>query len=298
MSKGLWILPVLAAVLIVAGSGTGVAMPSLGGPSGIVTVPNALVAPVGELQVAGTYQRVRGTLAESLVGTMDLYSPDESSHAWALQALAGVTSGAELWAAYSKDNSELEAKTWGIGGKFQIPLQGQTGWNLAVGASYQKLTGDGQFLDVLAMYGATDVEVKATTAYLVATTDLTAMGQSDWANGGKLLGTLGLLYKKADATITNAGPGGFIGVGEGDETLVKPFVGVEFLGQDRTGLGLEYRWKDSDLDCKAVFSAVVKHEFEEGFAAELGTTNADSLGLGGDKQNWFVRVGYTFPMSK
>jgi hypothetical protein len=290
MSKRLWVLPVLVAMLIALGSGAGTAMPSLGGFTGIVTVPNAYVAPMGQLQAAVSYQR----LESSNIIALNMY--DESSSAWSLQALSGIAEGAELWAAYSRDNSDFENSTWGVGGKYQIPMEGQTGWNLAVGASYQRLTGDFSFIDAFTMYDVDiDQTIKGINAFLVATGDLTAMGESEWAGGTRVLGTLGLMYKKADGDFSITEDGITL-TASGDDSLFRPFVGVEFLGEDATALGLEYRWKDSDLDSKAVFSAVLRHAFEEGFSVEVGTTNADTLGFGTDDQNWFARLGYTFGM--
>jgi hypothetical protein len=301
MSKRLWVLPVLVAMLIATGSGIGLAIPSLYGPTGIVTVPNAMVAPMGQVQVAGSYQRFQGTLDQAVIAnTLDalgLYVPggDDDFSSWSLQALTGIADGAELWAAYLKDNSDLENTVWGIGGKFAIPQQSADQVSIAVGASYRRLDGDVSVADGLGLYESLDNKITNWDAYLCATADLTAMGQSEWAGGTRVLGTLGLIYKKAKAEVEFNGDFG-TGTADADDSLFRPYLGIEFLGEERTALGLEYRWKDSDLDAKAVFSAVLRHEFEEGFSAELGTTNADQLGFGTDNQNWFVRIGYNFGM--
>jgi len=49
-------LALLAALAVFAAGGAAQAMPSLGGPTGIVSVPNALVAPQGQLQAALSFQ--------------------------------------------------------------------------------------------------------------------------------------------------------------------------------------------------------------------------------------------------
>lgn len=298
MSKRLWVLPVLAAMLIVAGSGAGIAMPSLYGPTGIVTVPNAMVAPMGQVQVAGSYQRFEGTLDQAFVANaldaLGMYVPgDDDFSAWSIQALTGVADGAELWAAYLKDNGNFESSVWGVGGKFVIPQESADQVSVAIGASYRRLDGDAELVNALAQYQEFDNEITNLDVYLCATADLTAMGESEWAGGTRVLGTLGVIYKKADAESNSDGDFG-AAIFEADESLIRPYLAIEFLGEERTGLGLEYRWEDDELDAKAVFSAVLRHEFEEGFTLELGTTNADQLGFGTDNQNWFGRIGYTF----
>jgi len=127
-----------------------------------------------------------------------------------------------------------------------------------------------------------DQDVKVWNAYLVATKDFTPMdeGTSEWGPGAgtRMLGTAGIYYLKADPDLGK----GF--------SLTRPFLGMEFLGAGGTALALEYRWKDSDLDNKALFSAVL--------TAELGSTNSSPIGLGLDDQDWFVRVGYTIPLKQ
>ncbi len=80
---------------------------------------------------------------------------------------------------------------------------------------------------------------------------------------------------------------------------------MEYLGQDRTSLGLEYRWKDNSenehllrLDDKAIFGVVLRHEFQGGFTGALGVCNADQFGFGVNDENWFVQVGYNFGVCK
>jgi len=331
MSKRLWVLPVLAA-LLVAGSGVGYAIPSLGGPTGVVSLPNALVAPVGELQTALSYQKMTTPSPEvtdfNLVEAADMYwtgtggdtvQVPEDVNAWSLQALAGVADGAELWAAYSKDNSILDRTIWGIGGKYRVVTEATSGAAFAIGASYQSGKGDANvpwlfnvdFYDPatpdesLAALSAFDIDAKVTKLYGVVTKDFASMTGSEWSPGSKLLGSLGLMYLKLSedtVVVTTIPDGDLIDIDPNtvtdsfafDESLFRPFVAVQWISADKTYLGLEYRWKDDDLDASAVFSAVLGHDFGNGFSGEVGTTNADQFGLGLDDQNWFARVGYTF----
>jgi len=296
MSKRLWALPVLAA-LLVAGRGVGYAIPSLGGPTGVVSTPNALVAPMGQLQVAVSYQ----SMTNSLVSGLETYTPlDDSLNVWSLQALAGVAEGAELWAAYSKDSSDFDVSTWGIGGKYKFPTEASYGMDFAIGASYQAGSGDTNLIINIGEYELPDFEpadvnldANATKVYGVVTKDFAAMAGSEWCPGSKLLGSLGVLYEKLNADLDATGLD-FTGSGSFDESLFRPFVAVQWISADNVYLGLEYRWEDDDLDVDPVFSAVLGGTFAGGWTGEIGTTNADQFGLGLDDQNWFARVGYNF----
>ncbi len=99
-----------------------------------------------------------------------------------------------------------------------------------------------------------------------------------------MLGSVGIMYINLDPDVGDS------------ESLTRPFVNLEFTGEGGTTLGLEYRWKDDDMDCKAVFSAVLRHPLSEETTVEVGTTNASPTGLGLDDQDWFVRIGMDLPM--
>jgi len=280
MSKKLWIVPVLVAVVLALGSGASFAMPSQGGGTGIVSVPNALVAPVGELQLAASYQK----LTESL----GAYSDDFS--VWGVQALGGIADRAELWAAYQHANSDFFDHAWGIGGKVQLVREPKDQTYFAVFASYQRANSSMYDEDV-----SVDLSDKVTTLGIVATKDFTPNGVTGnvWASGAKVFGSAGVMYKRLRSSLTIDGRDV-----SGSDSLTRPFLGAEFVTADGTTLGLEYRWKDSDLDDKAVWSAVLRHNFARGFTGEIGTTNADPVGFGTNDQNFFVRVGYSFPIGR
>lgn len=300
MSKRMWVLTVLAA-LLVASSGIGYAMPSLRGGTGVVSVPNALVAPVGDLQVAASYQAANA----SLVSGLETYEPiDDSYNVWSLQALAGVAEGAELWAAYSADNSDFDFSTWAIGGKYQFYTDPGTGAKFALGAAYRSGSGEASMIINIGEYEvpdyvAADIEVdaNATDVYLAVTNDFASMAGSEWCPGAKLLGTAGLIWKNLDGDITATTESEVL-EDSFDESLLRPFVALQWISADNTWLGLEYRWEDDDLDADPVFSAVLGHDFGNGFSGEVGTTNSDPLGFGLDDQDWFVQLGYTFNMGE
>lgn len=280
MTRKLCTLALLTAVAVFAAGGALQAMPSLAGPTGIVSVPNALVAPQGQLQAALSFQ---SQSQEMYGGSMDV-------NVWQLNLLAGVTDEAELWAAYALADQESPtasetAHLWALGGKYQLTREPKDQAALAIGASMESwsdlaMSGD--------MYGLGLGDVDVIKAYVVATKDFTPMTGGAWdynAATTRILGSLGIMYAKVDADL-----------GE-DESMTRPFVGLEFLGTGGTDLGLEYRWKDDDLDEKAVFSAVLTHRFSNKIEVQVGTTNAGIAGVGLDDQDIFVRLGYTFPMN-
>lgn len=287
MSMRLWTLPVLAAFVIVAGSGAALAIPSLSGPTGIVSTPTAAVAPAGSLQAALSYQSLEAS-------NLGAYSEDMT--AWALQALAGVSDKAELWAAYSTVRNGADSNLWGIGGKVQLAKEPEDSATLAVGASYgvwKDMVESTTVYDPVShafVTGLAQTDATLKSVFIVATKDLTPMSGGGWewgpGAGTKMLGSVGLLYLSFDPDLAGAG----------SESLTRPFVNLEFKGTGGTDLGLEYRWKDDDVDAKAVFSAVLRHAFSPEVTGEVGTTNAAPGGFGLDDQDWFVRLAYAFPL--
>jgi len=243
MKRRLITLPLLAALIVLAG-GAAYAIPSLGGPTGIVSVPNALIAPAGELQTALTYQSQE--LASGMYGDIDV-------DYWALNVLTGVSDEAELWAAYAIADQEgatdsETANMWAIGGKYQIASEPEDQASLAVGASWETWS-DSVLGASESMYDFSIGDVDVLKAYIVATKDFTPMGEGwEWTDAQtQILGSAGLLYLDVDAE------GGI------DESLTRPFVGLEFVGAGGSALGREDGWKDSDIDAKAVYTAVLGH---------------------------------------
>lgn len=287
MMKRTLTLPFAAMLLVVLGSASSFAIPSLSGPTGVVATPTAMVAPAGDLQGAISYQSME-------VAGLGGYEADEDLSAWSLQALAGVTDRAELWAAYTSVRDGDDTRAYAIGGKLQLTKEPEDDVTLAIGGGYG-VTKD--MVVSTAMYDpelqewvgenvVTDVTTKS--AYIVATKDLSPLGGEGWewgaGAGTKMLGSVGIMYLSSDPDVGDS------------ESLTKPFVNLEFIGAGGTTLGLEYRWKDSDLDAKAVFSAVLRHPMSDIVTAEVGTTNAGPGGFGLDDQDWFVRLAVTLPM--
>ncbi len=298
MTKRMWTLPVLAIALIALGSGVGFAIPSLSGPTGVVATPTAMVAPQGELQAAISYQSMQSC-------GLAMYDPEGEGtdlDAWSVQALAGVSNVAELWAAYTSVDDSDSTDIWGVGGKFQLTKEPDDDATVAIGASYstwsdlqreyQTLQVTGQNEYGAPQYGLVPDVIKSDTdvytAYLVISKDLSPLSGKgwEWGSGGgtQILGSVGVMYIDIDPD-------------KGDsDSLTEPFINMEFVGESGTKLGLEYRWDDSDLDCDAVFSAVLSYPVSDTMTVEVGSTNASPIGLGLDDQDWFARMAVSLPM--
>jgi len=283
MRKTVLLLCALGLLLTLAG-GVGFAIPSLGGPTGIVSVPTAQVLPMNDVDLALSYQtiKVEGmydagdsaalSLKSKLGAAQAVYggSTTDTFHVWTLQGLAGLSGNTEGWASFSTVNTDERETVWGLGAKTQLPsrwlLGGRSGAALAAGTSYQRWSDVGNMWKL----------------YLTATADLRGpAAQADAVHS--VFGTLGLMYMRAEPE-------------EGsNQSALEPFLGVEAGLTKDTKFGAEYRFKDSDIDSEAVWSLVLRHAFDQQFSAEIGITNASPVGTGLDDQGLFVRVGYHLP---
>lgn len=297
MSKRLWTLPLVAALLVAAGS-MAYAIPSLGGPTGIVSLPNANIATTTNLETALTYQAFSTfdmySPGDAAAAALDMYAPNDAT-SWTLHALRGTSEEAELWGAYSRVHDGADGDVRQIGGKFQVKGDWPGDVKVAVGGSLGRWV-NAFGLPALAavdMYDAgpavtdavTDVDFKK--AYIVATREVTPIARG-WRRGPRtvtqMIGSVGLMYISIDPEAGNA------------ETLMQPFGALEIIKGDTT-LCVEYRSKDNDMDLKGVFSAVLRRPAGEGVTVEIGTTNASPIGLGLEDQDIFVRLGYDVPVT-
>ena len=275
------------------------AYPTLGGPTGGAVLPDAMVVPAGRLALAADWTKINLFNEASTISTYYgdvLISESEDLTLIPVRLVYGIGSRAELWGAYTKGDlngrgratldGELVASssvdgdidTWGFGAKYQLLREPQDSVTLAIGAGYEKANLD--ITATLAMYGelpeveSTSADETVTTAYLVATKNLSSAG-----NGTRVLGSLGVMWKDFK---------------EMDENLFEPFVGLEFVGGSGTSLGLEYRFKDKDVDSEGLFSAVLRHPFTENLALQVGVTNGAMWGLGGEDYDLFAGLNFTF----
>jgi len=96
---------------------TALAYPTLSGPTGLLTVPTAAVAPGGQFQLAADLQYVDGT--DELVP---------------LRALYGIGEKFEVGFTYLPEVNDAN-DTWGVNGKYVLPYTlGGAAW--AIGAAY------------------------------------------------------------------------------------------------------------------------------------------------------------------
>ncbi len=285
MSNRLWTLPLVVVFLVAAAVGAH-AMPSLGGPTGIVSLPNADIAPIDELQAAVTYQAF-----ETMANGLDMYSGGGDADVWALQAVRGVSEEAELWAAYSRVTNGADTDVWQFGGKVRLEGIAPRNTELAVGGSIGRWANAFglPWADSVGMYGSDSApavaDLDVIKGYIVATQGLTPMTGWHRAGAGRSLirASAGLFYLYVDSDAA------------GKDTLLRPFVGIE-IDRGRQTLAFEWRWKNADMEHKDVFSAMLRTPMGQATWLEIGTTNASPIGLGLADQDVFVRIGHHVPI--
>jgi hypothetical protein len=253
---------VLALVVLCLGGAMAWAFPTTDGSSGIVTLPTAQVTPASNVEAAIDYMKVGG----------------ETS--WPMRANLGLGNKAELWAGYNRfganilatdefvDEENATMKLWNVGAKYMLLSQPKTAFALAVGGSFGKAK-NGDSVDI-------------TKAFIVASKNLNL---KPWGSQPmQVKGSVGVMYEKVGDPFS--------------ESITAPYLGVECMIRKGANLGLEYRFKDSSLDNKAVLSAVLRMPVSETqpLWIEVGTTNG-TTGLGIDSQKMFVGVGYRFDMN-
>jgi hypothetical protein len=293
----LWTVSVLAGLLLASACGIGFAIPSLGGPTGVVTTPDARVASGGTVDAAFSYQAMRTTqLVQSAAfygATPIISEQTHSGTAWSLQAATGIADKAEVWADYHSVRDMEDSHIWGLGGKLQLAKEPERPVSLACGLGYRDWTD--HLSQVIAPLGgavpagtlvSSFEGLKVWNAYLVVSKDLT-MEKKDrprWGVGGDnhLLANAGLIYLKVDTQVA------------GNDSLFRPFVSAEIIGGD-TEVAAEYRFKGSSIDEQGVFSAVLRQKLSPDITLEVGTTNSDPVGIGLGDQNIFWRLGYQIP---
>jgi hypothetical protein len=181
---------------------------------------------------------------------------------------AGVAENLELSANYTILNDEDDAlkRIWSAGAKFALLTEAEDSIGLALSGSWGKLQADDDSNDVTLTRAALSL-----TKSFPVDDNITATA------------TAGAAYLKIGDWF--------------NESSIKPFVGLQLVGEKGANLGLEYRWKDSSIDQKAVFSAVVRlplmPEAENSpLWLEVGTTNGSIVGF--EDQDFFGGLCYRF----
>ena len=278
-----WLLVVLTAALLVSSGASALAIPSLGGPTGIALLPTAKIAPVNEWQTAVGYRSFRTTYMYA--------AEDVDMSLWTFNALKGVASDAELWVAYTRGSNGEDTDIWEYGGKYLLSerLLPRTGFladtDIAIGASLGRwadaLTDASEFLPFY-----TDTETLR--AYFVVTTQLVPGDSGAWewesSTPTRIIGTAGVLYLRVAPDALDSA------------TLFRPFLGVEVIGQNNLALALEYRFKDSGIEDDSLLSALIRYPIDRSTSLEVGLSNASPIGLAQGDQDLFVRLGYSIPV--
>jgi hypothetical protein len=241
-------------------------VPSLGGPTGIVSLPNAITAPARTWQVALSYQGMQAS-------SSGMYEDRDDFGAWSVQTAHRLSDTEEAWASYSCTTNHPGSHAWGFGGKKMLTRLEGGGPFAAVGASYHRW-GDA-FGGEWSAGNPVRPDADVVNAYAVVTGDLS--GES-WL---PVLGTAGVAHTRLNLD------------GGRSRSTTRPFVGVQAICWG-TVLGLEYRWKDPSVDAKPVFSAAIRQVLSDEVTIEAGTTNASPVGTGLSAQRLFVRVNRCF----
>ncbi len=273
----LWLLVLLSAALLAAGASSAFAVPSLGGPTGLIFLPTAEIAPSNLWQFAVGHKTLE---VAQFYETLDV-------SIWGLSALKGVSDDAELFVAYQRITDGDNADAWEYGGKYLIsenilPRRGLFGGTkVAVGASLGRWSG------AVGMYEGTPVDVETLRAYVVASKQLAPTYTGEWPvddpMGTRVVGSVGLMYLRVDADFVTA------------ESLLRPFFGVEIIGQRGLTLLAEYRLKDSDLDEDGLFSVGIRKPMGSSTTFEVGLTNGSPIGVAVGNQELYARLTYAVP---
>jgi len=289
------LLPVLLVAVLVAVVGApALAVPSLGGPTGLVSLPTADIAPTDEWQTAFGYRSLKVEAgALGMYGLVD----DLNVSIWQFGFLKGVAGDAEIWVTYQRATNGEDADVWRVGGKYEVAekLLPRSGFlsdtKMAIGGGIGRYPDDAispaNFFGVWEPALLTDTETR--DLYVVLTKQLTPAGGDTWEweepTGTRIIATAGIYYMDVDFDLL------------GSETLLEPFFGVAFLTPKDLTLAFEYRTKCEDLESEALFSSLLRYPVDKSTTVEFGLTNASPIGLAQGDQAVFARLTYSFPVS-
>jgi len=248
----------LAAVVLVLGAMAAGAYPTLGGATGLVTLPTAEVAPAGMVDLAVDYQKTEAAGIELKL--------------WPARAVAGLAKNAELWFGYNRMNGNSEDATlWNGGAKYAFLQEPKDKVSLAIGGSLGRLENDGHMNEA--------------SAFLVASKNLGKEKSAGEQPSARL--SAGLVWLKfgdpADYDFTKP----FLGVevfGKAGGSLA-----LEYRFKD-DGADLEAPFSSVLRYPLGGVGAPLW--------VEVGTTNAAFESLGNDESDFFVGVGYRFGTAK
>jgi hypothetical protein len=239
----------LVAFALLIGAAASWGYPSLGGTTGLVSIPSAQVVPSGALDLAIDYQKVDDVRIQPM------------------RACVGVGRGSEIWLSINEigDGDTTIDRVWSAGIKRLVSIGGLEGSSVAVGVSGGKMN-DGE-------------DGTLTSAFLVSSKKMNFGPVEEHPIDADC--HIGLMWTKLGAPY--------------HKTMLRPFIGIEFVEDNGSAFAVEYRLKDGDVDDKAPLSAVLR--FPAGITSkplfvEVGITNAAIAGLGGDDNRFFFGLAY------
>lgn len=196
--------------------------------SGYIHTPNAQVVSTGSIVGYASYV---GTEGSNELGRLTSLPVPCHGNGYTVGAVGGIGGKAELGVSFTSiDKSLGNASAFAVAGKWQILNEAKSGWNLAVGASYNNWTTDMKITDPLLDVVSFDLPA-VTSVYVAADKSSTPT-----CGGIKLVkGTIGLEYVNfSSSQLSNTSTNPFFGPGipisplgrvEGD-SFISPFIGA------------------------------------------------------------------------
>jgi hypothetical protein len=252
--KQLFILGIALALVCAAQ-----AYPTLTGPTGLVTLPDAAIAPAGQLSVAADWysQDFDGILGEAIP----------------IRALYGVGDtfeiGALLW---MQDDNDA----FGVNAKYLTPL---TFGNMAWAAGGQFLSFD-------------DADANVTQLYFAGTRDFTEAIEGM----AGISGTIGVNWTNVEGPSFPLSTSQAFRVPGVDNSAFRFYLALQVLLMNNLLLMAEYQTEESDLgETDPVMSLGARYSFTESLTGQIGITNGVGT-LGWDDKKLFAGVSYAFGM--
>lgn len=176
--------------------------------------------------------------------------------------LYGASNNLEVGLAYNMQGTDApdSLNSFGINAKYYTYIKmADITW--AVGANYQKFD---------------DLDIKATQLYWVGSKIM----RVSKANPSAVTGNIGLNWVKLDAYGTS-------------DNLFRPFVGLKFLYKQSASLVLDYQFKNSDWDEKAMISAVLRFPLNNHLSGQFGVSNGFRGLYGVDETDLTIGINYS-----
>ena len=239
------LIAVLAAVAVgLIATGAAGAYPTLGGPTGLLSVPTTDIAPEESLEVAGDWANLSA-----------------DGNGFVVRGLLGATEQVELGALYAHFSSP-SGRILGINGKLQLRTEPQSTFGLAVGAAATDPGGDRFDSD------------SGVQLYAVASKDLTSRAADLASAAWRMRLNAGLMYDSAEDD-TALRP--FVGLDftqpDGAQLMLEYQARS---GHDVSSIGLRY-----PLAAQLSVQAGITNAFEDSHQLVLGAAYRWGLGIPG-----------------